>query len=107
MQALKSEIRSTRITTVSTLRVVSMSSPPREQRNALVSVAALGEVACQAGFVAVPLQIDDRDEPCQPVIKRRCPVAIEMFAVRRAGSKGFLLGLLEPRQTRAVQEPHA
>src|ERR1700724_3713831 len=107
MQALTSEIRSTRITTESTLRVVSMNAPPREQRNALVSVATLGEIARQAWFVAVPLQIDDRDEPCEPIIKRRRPIPMEVLTVRRPRPKGLLLGLFETREAGAIQEPHS
>src|SRR5580704_10750667 len=107
MQALTSEIRSTRITPESTLRAVSMYAPPREQRNALVSVAAFGEIARQAWFVAVPLQIDDRDERCEPIIKRRRPIPMEVLTVRRPRPKRFLLGLFEPREAGAIQEPHS
>src|SRR5580692_4337277 len=96
--ALTSEITLTAITRVTTLRVVSMRSPPRERRDALVRVAAFGKIARQARLVPVPLEIDHRNQAAQPVIKRSRPISIEMFAIRRPWPERFFFRLFEPSQ---------
>src|SRR5580692_5796312 len=105
--ALTSEITLTAITRVTTLRVVSMRSPPRERRDALVRVAAFGKIARQARLVPVPLEIDHRNEAVQPVVKRRRPISIEMFAIGRPRPKRLFFRLLKPRQACPIEQPHA
>src|SRR5580692_2229857 len=105
--ALTNEITLTAITRVTTLRVVSMRSPPRERRDPLVRVAAFGKIARLARLVPVPLQIDHRNQAAQPVIKRSRPIPIEVLAIGRPRPKRLFLRLLEPRQAGAIEQPHA